>query len=586
MSKQKKATKVQITNSWDTVTTFRADPKPLKIFIAVFPFLIGGYYEWASCMASIVLLGYLLYCYKVYGKMYVFRSMALLTSAVIIVAYGISVFWAVDSGMAVFGVVKYLPVLIFVISLEQVDQKQRGEVLNYVPVSGAVMTVASGIFSLIPEWNDFFTVNNRLAGFFQYPNTFALFLLAGIIVLLSKEIFSKRTIIILLILFAGVILTGSRTGFILLVVTVLCFCFFLKDKRIRVSLAAWFIFIVAAAGIYVFATGNTSSVGRFLTTSFSTSTFLGRILYIKDALPVILTHPFGLGYMGYYYTQGSFQTGVYTVVNVHNELLQMALDVGWIPPVIFLWMTVRAMRYGNLQSRFMIAGILLHSLLDFNLQFLSIAFVLFTSVESNEKWQSEFIRVTKSGSNAVKARKKERRTILISAGIIGCVSLYFGVASGLYYIKQYSPAAVLYPGYTNAWMQILMQTDEVQEMEETADRILVMNPTNPLANNARARVAYARGDFGNVINYKRMALEYYRYNLEEYTDYFNMLYVGYQLYTENGDRDSASICAEQMQEIPNMLEEVKKETDPLAYRITDKPELELPDEYMEILNMF
>ena len=89
------------------------------------------------------------------------------------------------------------------------------------------MTVLSGGLSLIPPLNGFFTVNSRLAGFFQYPNTFALYLLAGII------------------------LTGSRTGFVLFAVTVVCFCFILRDRRIRIGLACGLVLIAAAAGIEI-----------------------------------------------------------------------------------------------------------------------------------------------------------------------------------------------------------------------------------------------------------------------------------------------------------------------------------------------
>ena len=94
-------------------------------------------------------------------------------------------------------------------------------------------------------------------------------------------------------------------------------------------------------------------------------------------------------------------------------------------------------------------------------------------------------------------------------------------------------------------MQLLTVVEEPEEMERVADRILAMNPDNPLANNAKARVAYSNGDFGSMIGYKQQALEYYKYNLEEYLDYFNMLYVGYQLYLENSDPDSAEVCRKQ-----------------------------------------
>ena len=148
---------------------------------------------------------------------------------------------------------------------------------------------------------------------------------------------------------------------------------------------------------------------------------------------------------------------------------------------------------------------------------------------------------------------------------------------------MYSAAAQFYPGNTNAWMQLLTETEKAKEMEEIADKILVLNPDNPLANNAKARVAYSKGDFSNMIRYKTHALDFYRYDLAEYLDYFNMLYVGYQIYLGNNDPSSAEVCVEQMREIPERIEKVLEETDPLAYEIQDKPELKLPEEYQEIL---
>ena len=55
------------------------------------------------------------------------------------------------------------------------------------------------------------------------------------------------------------------------------------------------------------------------------------------------------------------------------------------------------------------------------------------------------------------------------------------------------------------------------------------------------------------------------------------------LYLRSGDRDSARICAEKLGHIPDMLESVRQTTDPLAWKIADTPQLELPEEYMQLL---
>ena len=103
--------------------------------------------------------------------------------------------------------------------------------------------------------------------------------------------------------------------------TVLIFLWLcLTRKRLRIPLMLLLAACVAAALLFVAITGNQDTIGRFLTISLESSTLMGRLLYYRDVLPVILKHPFGLGYMGYYYAQGGFQTGVYATKFVHNEL--------------------------------------------------------------------------------------------------------------------------------------------------------------------------------------------------------------------------------------------------------------------------
>lgn len=553
----------------DTQIRRTVSPQPLKIFTAAVPFLFGIYYEWGSGIICLILLGILWHCFRCRGEITLPVNFLFLSAVIIPVMYGISSIWAVDSGMALFGMAKFLPLPLFVLAVSQLEQKEKAELLDYIPLSGGMMVLLSAVLGMIPVIDQYFVVNSRLAGFFQYPNTFALYLLIGIIILISGEKWAKGSIAYLVVLIGGVLLSGSRTGFILLVFTTICYLLLLRGKRIRRGLGGAAVSVVLFAGLYVWITGDTESVGRYLTTSLSSSTFLGRLLYFKDALPVILTHPFGLGYMGYYFTQGSFQTGVYSIVNIHNELIQLLLDIGWIPTGIFLWAVIRGFIKNRSRNRMIIAVIMLHSMMDFNLQFISIFFILLAVLDVPEE----------KDRNRISGKK----ILLLGFALIEGVSIWLGADSALYYLKMYPQAVSLYPGNTNAWMQMLMETESTTEMEELADRILALNPENALANNAKARAAYSEGNFGAVIEYKEKALAYYRYNLTEYLDYFNMLYVGYQLYMQSGDPGSAEICAEKMREIPERLEEVEKETDPLAYRINDKPELELPEEYWDVL---
>ncbi len=552
-----------------TVPESSAAVWPLMVLFAAAPFLSGVFYEWTSCLVSLCLLIYLFYCFCKNGRLLMPGLWNFLAVLVLVAAFAASAVWGVDHGMALLGFVKFLPLLLFIFAAVQSGVNLTRMLLDTLPLTGALMAVISFLLSFIPALRSFFLVNHRLAGFFQYPNTFGLYLLLGIIVLTAQKKWRRRDLLCVFILLAGVFMTGSRTTFVCLLVVVAAGIFFSGNRRIFLGTAGLLLILMAGIGIYVVITGDVSMIGRYLTTSLSSSTFLGRLLYFKDALPVILRHPLGLGYMGYFFTQGSFQTGVYSVMNVHNELLQCLLDVGWIPTLLIVFCVVRGFIGAGKCGRMIVFIIVLHSMFDFDLQFLAIDFVLFAALgDSENHWR-------------VLCRKKSVAAAM--CGVASLICLYFGVASGLYTAGAYHACTVLYPGYTNAWIALLTQAESVESMDRIADKILEMNASVSIAYSARARAAYAAGDFGAMIDEKKRAIGLARYSLEEYLDYFDMLYVGIQLYEENGDDESAAYCLQCLREIPEMLSDVKRGTDELAWKIADRPELDLPDEYMEIL---
>jgi len=545
--------------------------EPLWWFILISPFICGGFYEWVSCLYSIVLIGYLLNFYRKKRELSVYINLTLLMVLVLVLFYGISIIWAVDHGMAALGFFKFLPLLLFVFAVMQIDKIKRDELFNTLPLSGMVMVIISFLLGQIPALREIFFVNGRLAGFFQYPNTFALFLLAGIIILGKKECWDKRRILYLFLLLAGIVLTGSRTVFLLLITVVAIFLIRFKGKTSRLILCSFMSGIIVITLLYVALTGNMSTIARYLTVSFHSSTFLGRLLYFKDALPVILKHPLGLGYMGYYYMQGSFQTGVYTVLNVHNELLQVFLDVGWFPAIVFIGAVVRSFfaAKGDFTKRLLLIIVTAHCMFDFDLQFISIGFILILAMDL----ESGNVRKLKSSVYV--------RSICY---VLAAFCLWLGAAAGLYRWGKYEMAVKIYPGCTDAWISMLTQTDNAEDMENIADKVISKNKSVSMAYSAKAKAAYAKGDFENMIFFKQQAISLSKYRLDEYLDYFDMLYVGIQLYTANGDMNSAEYCRQRMLEIPDMLQKVLDETDDLGWKINDQPELVLPEVYLEILD--
>lgn len=543
---------------------------PLQALMYISPFLAGLYHEWSACLAGIYLAGWLLYVHRTRKTLRLPKNISMLALTVIALFYLLSPLWAVDRGMALLGFAKFLPLPLFAIAVRQFDLDRRRELLQTVPLTGVVMTILSLALGQFPAFSDFFLVNSRLAGFFQYPNTFAMFLLAGFILTLSRKQPGWRELLYLAVLLAGIILSGSRTVFILLLAVAAYYLIVSKNRRLRRILLGLLAFFIAATVVYALATGNLSSAARYLTASLSTSTFVGRFLYFRDAIPQILTHPLGLGYMGYHYTLGSFQTGVYSLVHVHNDLLQLMLDVGWLPAILLVWALVKGFFSGRCTAhdRVLLLALCAHALFDFDFQFLSLWFLLILLMDLD-------------AGSCLSWRAAPAPTVLW--GVLCAVSLYFGVASGLCFLHAQTAAVRVYPGYTDAWLQLLTEAEDTETMETVADNILKHNESISLAHSAKARAAYSRGDFGAVIAYKTRAITLARYTLAEYLDYFDMLTVGVELYTQAGDTASADVCRQELLSIPDRLAQVLESTSALGRKISDQPALDLPPEYVRQL---
>ena len=322
--------------------------------------------------------------------------------------------------------------------------------------------------------------------------------------------------------------------------------------------------------LYALVSGNRDSIGRFLTASLTASEFVGRLLYARDAVPVILRHPLGLGYTGFRCLQGSFQTGVYSVQHVHNELLQLLLDAGWVPTGLFLWALWRSLRSreGGICRKMLLAVLLLHCLLDFDTQFVSLALLLFLvlDTEPQAKKRLPFGGIARHFSAGMLT-------------LLALLSLWIGSASFLYYFRKPSAALRIYPAYTAALLDLLPNASE-QELGPLADRVLRLNQSAALAHDAKARTEFSSGSFSGMYEHKLAAIRLAKYHMPEYLDYFDTLIYSYQLYQQNGDQASADRCLSLIGEIPGMLEEVDRQTSRLGRMIKEQPELTLPPPYL------
>ena len=507
-------------------------------------FAVGAFYEWISAALSAVLCVWLILS-NMRRKVFSFRlDIETLSLALLVVSYLAVTLWAIDRGAAFIGFIKFLPALLFAICAAQ-DENTRGRFKRFFPYFTCAAVILSVPLMYIPFVRDYFSVAERMSGFFQYPNTFAVMILCAELVELSsdaKALFKYPTVFILL---GGLFLTGSRAVWVIAFAAnaaLLVHDIIRGEKNqkkialisiVSVAAATGAAFALGAAGIYPF--------DRLLAINFDAVTFRGRLEYYKDALPQIATHPFGLGYLGYHYSESTFQASVYTVKYVHNDILQIALDVGWLPVAAF----TAAFAHSTFKKgrrfidRVVLLSIFAHLLFDFDLQFITVfcTIILF--------WDDT------SGKNITVNSKS--LAVYAACGVLGAVSAYFAVALAFWSFGANEKTLELYPYNTDAKINLLLQAEEPGRIEKLADEIIADNDYVSISYSAKARVAFSKGDFGDVIKYKREVFKRAPYAFEEYEDYCRMLINGVALYNQSGDEKSARICKSELVWTKNTL---------------------------------
>ena len=532
--------------------------------------LSGGFNEYVGCVLSAIISVLLIVKIAQNRNLIVNINITSLSIAVITLLYLISCFYAIDSGMAFVGFLKFLPVLLYMLLLMQ-DKGIKEHLIALLPYVALALGVLSLVLVFIPATRDYFTVSNRLAGFFQYPNTFALFLLVGELTALSKEKLKPIDIISALLLIILLLFTGSRAVFILAVFSNVLIIFFRKGRKNKIILCTVLAALVLAVLLLLPLLKSNEIFSRYFTISFGESTFVGRLLYYADAFPVILRHPFGLGYMGYYYVQQSIQTGVYSVMFIHNDFLQLLLDVGWIPCLLFVVGIIKSFfRKGNSAGkRIILLTVFLHCLFDFDLQFISMFFILLLFLNYNDGKQLEL---------------KKGAVFVFSFVIIGLLSLYFAVALGLAHFGFNQAADSMFPGNTQNKVDLLIAEDDIVTQNEIADRIISQNEYVQIAYSAKARYAFSQGDFESLISYKNKIFQIAPFSYDEYEDYCYMLIQGIQLYKQAGDEYSTEVCEQQLLKTADRLDRLDDKLSNLGRKIVDQPKTDLPDDIVKYIN--
>ena len=542
---------------------FRALPAVIVFYLALL--CVGLFHEMHSglfCVALVILLCVTAVKNKTLKIRLNFNTLAI---SVVVISYLLSALWATDRGSALIGFVKFLPVLLFALLIMQYDGDAPSRTLAFLPHFAAFSVAISAILMQLEPFERYFSVAGRLSGFFEYPNTFALFCLLALLTVLDSDNVKWYGAAEIALLAFGILYSGSRFVFAISVAAVVASLIINRKKKKVILTAIPSIGVPAAAAAIIAAVSDGGgAISRFTTTSLGASTFVGRFLYWLDALPVILRHPFGSGYLTYYLTEQSFQNGVYSVRYMHNDFLQFAFDVGWIPAALFAaFIIYNVFRKGiGAGRRLMILVFAAHAFVDFDLQFVAMFFLLILLTDDRRGKVAEL---------------KAGVLLKTSAALLAAACVYMTTALAFALAGNNALSAKIYPYNTENNVALMLDAD-ADEREPVADRILDSCDLISSAYDVKATAAFSAGDFKTFIEYAKKSLETAPYNYDNYSAHMYMLAYGISLYANAGDTESAKYCMKELVGMNDMFDEASKNRSPLADRIKDKFPSELPEE--------
>lgn len=476
-------------------------------------------------------------------------------------------FWAIDYMDNFMGIMRIGVICLWMWMIRCKSNEDINLVQNIIPVLGCIMVLISVASLFVFNMKLYFWENNRMSGFFQYANTCGLFTAIGLVILVHNWKERKNFILKimqLVILVAGLLLTGSRSILLVLLIWGIYYAFRRRDVQ-KPFFITTFLLILAGSS-YIILTGNTENIGRIFTIFSSNSTIWGRVLYARDAIFVLFKKFYGLGRVGYYYSQGTFQTGVYHTRFVHNDFLQIALDYGVIALILLLLFIGWQVFYGkqNRNDKEILLLICFSSLVDFHCQYLSIIMIAVLFLDYGE---------------CIKVKKKELRENYIILPALLILFVYIGIATGCSKIGNQDFALAMLPDYTYAQEKKMLSCMGTQEAYEIASKVIDKNPYNITAFITRGSFCASQIRIEECIDDLNQMLELDPYNVEYYKQYEQLLQnLILQLNRISSVAEKQemyeyymALLQERIDSLPAQLASLQERTSCIAYKIKDKP---------------
>ncbi len=369
----------------------------------IFPFLQGGYFNYAVMLLGLVqsiLVIVLAFNQHIRLRLDGIRIIIIGMFILSVISLNASV----DLGMQAFGILRMLTPLLTIILYDSFHHAYPEELHMHMAYMFVLVGVLMSLFILLslvifPSSHPiitFFIQNNRMGGFFQYANTFGIFLFGILSLVVYMRIDQRAKNGLLVLLGSVIILSQSRTVFVILIVYTGILLISSKENRKN---SIGILFGILFGQILIRLLLPDFQAFRSFDLGLGAGEFQSRLLYFEDGIKMISHKLSGYGYMGYYYVQRFFQTGAsYRVRFIHSSILQASLDYGILAGGLFIALfiflikkIIRSLQMRKVQTTLAwiaISGYFLHSFVDFDFQFIAYViflFLFFLIVEEEEE---------------------------------------------------------------------------------------------------------------------------------------------------------------------------------------------------------
>lgn len=529
----------------------------------------GLYFYHMAYTVGAILIGILLGYYIRYKSIYIEKSLNHLVLLVGVGLYFATVFYAVDFGMAFMGALKVLVVYLFYLVITQVKhQHVKTLFMDTVIVCCVIMAFLGILAFYIPFLGDYFVQNGRLGSVLQYPNTFGLLMIVGILFLVSKNRLNKGSMVGLVLMWTGLFLTFSRSIFIISIGTMVVYV--LYDRR-RVHSILWPCLLGMGLGYGVmYTSGLSHMIGRIEATSPTVSEWTTRLLYYQDSLAIIEHYPLGTGHLGFFYLQRLYQTGAtYFVKYSHSQIIQIGLDIGIIGMAlvgIYFIMNMFGKRLA-FHEKLAILVLFGHGAMDFDWEFPAVLMVLIMIVYVDQN----------------KIRK-----LPVSRGLgyilpIGAVMvyMYMGISTYCAYVGLEEAAIHLYPYDTEA-KATLARAYEVKDDDrayDLAQQILRQNPYHLAGHRIMRDLHNRNGELEEALTSARKIVELNPLGISHLEIYSDLLLQQLKEQLTLKHPEKAYDTIRELLEIPYYLERLAKER-LTSYNVKHKPNLSMSEKLL------